>query len=201
MTRVSGGAAAAAVVALGVALAWPAGPDAPRPSPSPSGLPFQGSYTQPKVEEPAYGGHASAMGPPPEAAPARGGPSPVQFEQVRVPMQKTFCGGRTKDSLLESGGSGIALLDYDDDGKLDVYVVNAFELDERRQRIPHPSALYRNLGDWRFEDVSARAHVDAAAWGNGVCAGDADGDGRLDLYVTNWGPNALFHNNGDGTFT
>jgi len=88
MTRVSGGAAAAAVVALGVALAWPAGPDAPRPSPSPSGLPFQGSYTQPKVEEPAYGGHASAMGPPPEAAPARGGPSPVQFEQVRVPIYR-----------------------------------------------------------------------------------------------------------------
>src|SRR5947207_3103607 len=141
------------------------------------------------------------MGPPPEAAPIKGGPSPVQFEALPVPMRKTFCGGRTKDSLLESGGSGIALLDYDGDGKLDVYAVSAFELDDRRQRIPHPSALYRNLGDWRFEDVSAKAHVDLAAWGNGVCAGDADGDGRLDLYVTNWGQNVLFHNNGDGTFT
>src|ERR1700682_1471632 len=83
-------------------------------------LPFQGSYSQPKVEEPAYGGHASAMGPPPSApskAPAR--PSPVQFEAVPGLLEKTYCGGRTKDSLLESGGSGVALFDYDGDGLLD----------------------------------------------------------------------------------
>ncbi|MEO5823043.1 MAG: CRTAC1 family protein, partial [Vicinamibacteraceae bacterium] len=55
-------------------------------------------------------------------------------------------------------------------------------------------------GGWRFEDVSAQAGVDLAAWGQGVCAGDADGDGRIDLYVTNWGANALFRNRGDGTF-
>ena len=165
-------------------------------------LPFQGSYTQPKVEEPAYGGHASAMGPPPTGPPA--GPprlSPVKFEAVPVPMEKTYCGGRTKDSLLESGGSGVALFDYDGDGRLDIYVVTAAELDDKRQRIPHRNALYHNLGGWKFENVAHAAGLDAAAWGNGVCAGDFDGDGLLDLYVTNYGPNFLFRNNGNGTFT
>jgi hypothetical protein len=163
---------------------------------------FEGSYSQTKVKEPVYGGHASAMGPPPEApAGATGGPSPVQFEAVPGLTQPTFAGGPTKDSLLESGGSGVALFDYDGDGRLDIYVVSAFELDDKRQRIPHPSALYHNLGGWKFKNVAHEAGVDAAVWGDGVCAGDFDGDGRLDLYVTNYGPNFLFRNNGDGTFT
>jgi hypothetical protein len=78
--------------------------------------------------------------------------------------------------------------------------VTGAELTPARQRVPHRNALFRNLGGWRFEDVSAKAGVDAAAWGQGACAGDADGDGRLDLYVTNWGPNLLYRNKGDGTF-
>jgi hypothetical protein len=165
-------------------------------------LPFQGSYTQPKVEEPVYGGHASAMGPPPEArTSSNAGSSPVQFEAVPGLTEPTFAGGRTKDSLLESGGSGVALFDYDGDGRLDIYTVSAFELDDKRQRIPHPNALYRNLGGWKFKNVAHEAGVDAATWGSGVCAGDFDGDGRLDLYVTNYGPNLLYRNNGDGTFT
>jgi hypothetical protein len=168
------------------------------------GLDFQGSYTQAKVAEPVYGGHASSMGPPPTAAPdsrTAGGPSPVQFEERPGLTVKTYCGGPTKDHILESGGSGVAVFDYDGDGLPDVYVVNAFELDRKRQRIPHRNALYRNLGNWTFKDVSHEAGVDAAAWGNGVCVGDFDDDGRLDLYVTNWGRNFLFRNNGDGTFT
>lgn len=165
-------------------------------------LPFQGSYTQPKVEEPVYGGHASAMGPPPEArTTANAGPSPVQFESVSGLTEATFAGGRTKDSLLESGGSGVALFDYDGDGRLDIYTVSALELDDKRQRIPHANALYRNLGGWKFKNVAQEAGVDAKTWGSGVCAGDFDGDGRLDLYVTNYGPNLLYRNNGDGTFT
>ena len=168
------------------------------------GLDFQGSYTQAKVAEPVYGGHASSMGPPPTAAPdsrPTGGPSPVQFEERPGLTVKTYCGGPTKDHILESGGSGVAVFDYDGDGLPDIYVVNAFELDGKRQRIPHRNALYRNLGNWTFKDVSHEAGVDAAAWGNGVCVGDFDDDGRLDLYVTNWGRNLLFRNNGDGTFT
>ena len=165
-------------------------------------LAFQGSYSQTKVQEPAYGGHASAMGPPPEAPPPTGGPSPVQFEEVPAALsEKTFCGGRTKDSILESGGSGIALIDFDNDGLLDIYAISAFELDDKRRRIPHPNALYRNLGGLQFKNVAHEAGLDAAAWGNGVCAGDFNGDGLIDLYVTNYGPNFLFKNNGDGTFT
>jgi hypothetical protein len=170
---------------------------------APLGLSFQGSYTESKIEEPAYGGHASAMGPPPVALPAAAGagPSPVSFEVVPGLGEKSYCGGATKEHLIESGGSGIALLDFDGDGRLDIYTVSAYELDARRQRIPHRNALYRNLGGWKFKNVAKEAGVDAAAWGNGVCAGDYDNDGRIDLYVTNWGPNALYHNNGNGTFS
>ena len=168
------------------------------------GLTLQGSYSQSKAKEPASGGHASAMGPAPSEAivPAGGDPppSPVSFEEsVRLPT-RTFGGGPTKDHILESAGNGVALLDYDGDGRLDIYLVTAAELTPSRQRLPHRNALYRNLGGWRFEDVSQRAGVDAAAWGNGACAGDVDDDARLDLYVTNWGPNFLFRNHGDGRF-
>ena len=204
---------APAVMLLAFAAAAATQDRAPRPSPSPSpspstapaalGLDFQGSYSQSKPKEPVYGGHASAMGPAPAPAAAGldpGSPSPAQFEEVPALAARTYCGGPTKDHILESGGSGLALFDYDDDGRLDVYLVNAPELTAARQRVPHRNVLYRNLGGLRFEDVSAKAGVDAAAWGNGVCAGDYDGDGRLDLYVTNWGSNLLFRNKGDGTF-
>ncbi len=167
------------------------------------GLSLQGSYSQPRNKERAYGGHASAMGPdgartPPPADDE--GPSPVSFEQPVTLPTRTFGGGPAKDHILESGGSGVALLDYDADGRLDIYLVTAAELTPARERIPHRNALYRNLGGWKFEDVSRQAGVDAAAWGSGACAGDFDNDGRLDLYVTNWGPNFLFRNRGDGAF-
>jgi hypothetical protein len=167
------------------------------------GLTLEGSYSQTrKAKDPAYGGHASGMGPaPPAPTPGdHSAPSPVSFrEGARLPT-RTFGGGPTKDHILESTGSGVALLDYDGDGRLDIYLVTAAELTRARERVPHRNALYRNLGGWKFEDVSAKARVDAAAWGNGACAGDFDDDGHLDLYVTNWGPNFLFHNRGHGTF-
>lgn len=170
----------------------------------PLGLDFQGSYTESKVAEPAVGGHASAMGPPPAAAPALqkapATPSAIRFEERPVLGVKTYGGGATRDHILESGGTGVAIFDYDQDGRPDIYLVNADELDAQRQRIPHKNALYRNLGGWKFEDVSAKAGVDAATWGSGACVGDADGDGRLDLYVTNYGANLLYRNKGDGTF-
>ncbi len=165
------------------------------------GLSFQGSYSQTPAKDPVTGGHASAMGPPPAPAneidPA---PSPVSFEEAAQLPTRSYCGGPTKDHVLESGGNGVALFDYDGDGRLDIYLVTAAQLTPARERIAHRNALYRNLGGWKFEDVSKHAGVDAAAWGNGVCAGDVDDDGNLDLYVTNWGSNFLFRNRGDGTF-
>jgi enediyne biosynthesis protein E4 len=166
------------------------------------GLDFSGSYSVTSKPEPVYGGHSSAGAPPPSlpAAPADGVPSPVRFEVGATLPHKSYCGGPTKDHILESTGSGVAILDYDGDGREDVYLVNAYELGPSREPVPHRNALFRNLGGWRFEDVSARAGVDAAAWGNGVCAGDYDDDGRLDLYVTNFGRNYLFRNDGRGGF-
>jgi hypothetical protein len=167
------------------------------------GLSFEGSYRRTQSKDPAYGGHATAMGPAPADAAAPdedAAPSPVVLEEaVRLPA-RTFGGGPTKDHILESAGNGVALVDYDGDGRLDIYLVTAAELTPSRERVPHRNALYRNLGGWKFEDVSGAAGVDAAAWGSGVCAGDVDADARLDLYVTNWGPNFLFRNRGDGTF-
>jgi hypothetical protein len=166
------------------------------------GLQFEGSYRQTPPKEPAYGGHASAMGPAPTTAPSADDGAPVMaaFEEgARLPA-RTYCGGPTKDHILESACGGVALFDYDNDGLLDIYLVTGAELTPARERIPHSNTLYHNLGGWKFEDVSKHAGVDLAAWGSGVCAGDFDGDGFLDLYVTNWGPNALFRNRGDGTF-
>jgi hypothetical protein len=169
------------------------------------GLDFQGSYSQSKPKERVYGGHASAMGPAPAPAPGDAAAAAtvdvgVEFVERARLAAKTYAGGPTKDHILESAGNGLALVDYDGDGLLDIYLVTAAELTASRERVPHRNALYRNLGNWQFEDVTARAGAGLEAWGSGVCAGDADGDGRLDLYVTNWGPNALLRNRGDGTF-
>src|SRR5262245_55839607 len=166
------------------------------------GLNFEGSYSQTKPKDPAYGGHASAMGPAPATVPTPedGAPVPVAFEEGAQLPWKMYCGSPTKDHILESACGGVALFDYDGDGLLDIYLVTGAELTAARERVPHRNALYRNLGGWKFEDVSKKAGVDLAAWGSGACAGDFDGDGRLDLYVTNWGPNVLFRNRGDGTF-
>jgi enediyne biosynthesis protein E4 len=113
-----------------------------------------------------------------------------------------YCGGPNKDHILESIGSGCALFDYDGDGRLDVFLVNAWALDEHpsRVRVKGRNALYHNRGDGTFEDVTTRAGIADESWGCGVCAADFDNDGRVDLYVTNFGPNRLYRNRGDGTF-
>jgi hypothetical protein len=142
------------------------------------------------------------MGPAPAniPLPEDGAPVAVSFE-VGAPLpSKMYCGGPTKDHIVESACGGVALFDYDGDGLLDIYLVTGPELDSKRERVPHRNALYHNLGNWKFQDRSKQAGVDLAAWGSGACAGDFDSDGRLDLYVTNWGPNALFRNRGDGSF-
>lgn len=113
-----------------------------------------------------------------------------------------YCGGPDKDHILESVGTGAAMIDYDGDGRLDVYLVNGWALDEApsRVRVKGRNALYRNRGDGTFEDVTDRAGVADESWGCGVCAADYDNDGKVDLFVTNFGPCRLYRNRGDGTF-
>jgi hypothetical protein len=100
----------------------------------------------------------------------------------------------------EISAGGVGLLDYDGDGDLDVYLVQAGTLDPSVTD-PPGNKLYRNRGDWTFEDVTAGAGVGDTGYGSGCACGDYDGDGDPDLYVTNLGPNVLYRNNGDGTFT
>jgi enediyne biosynthesis protein E4 len=106
-------------------------------------------------------------------------------------------GADRKRYLLETTGSGVALLDVDNDGLLDVLVVNATVLDEASNATSH---LYRNRGSLRFEDVTARAGLTRTGWGQGVCAGDYDNDGYRDLFVTYYGGSVLYRNERNGTF-
>ena len=106
-------------------------------------------------------------------------------------------GSPDKNYVIEVTGSGVAALDYDGDGLQDVYLVNGSTLERVRQNAAAPpAALYRNLGGGRFRDVTAEAGVANERWGQGVCAGDFDNDGDEDLYVTNFGVNRLYRNEG-----
>jgi hypothetical protein len=104
--------------------------------------------------------------------------------------------------ILETVGSGVALLDYDNDGWLDIYLVNGstYEAMTGKASPPH-AALFHNNHDGTFTDVAEKAGVTNDRWGFGVAVGDYDNDGWPDLYVSNFGKNRLFHNNHDGTFT
>ena len=104
--------------------------------------------------------------------------------------------------ILETVGSGVALLDYDNDGWLDIYLVNGSTYDAMSGKASPPhAALFHNNHDGTFTDVAEKAGVTNDRWGFGVAVGDYDNDGWPDLYVTNFGKNRLFHNNHDGTFT
>jgi hypothetical protein len=103
--------------------------------------------------------------------------------------------------LPETTGAGAALLDYDNDGWMDVYLVNSGPSDLYRPRIPLANALYRNNRDGTFTDVTATAGVAGGTYGMGVAVGDYDNDGFPDLYLTSYGRAILFHNERDGTFS
>ncbi len=106
-----------------------------------------------------------------------------------------------KKYIVESMGGGVAVLDFDNDGLVDIYFVDSLTVDTARDPKAARSALYRNLGNLKFEDVTEKAGVGHPGWGMGVCTADVDGDGWEDLYVTALGPNRLYRNNHDGTFT
>ena len=107
-------------------------------------------------------------------------------------------GGRdSKKYIFETTGSGVAIFDFDNDGLMDVLLVNGTTLNDSGLPTSH---LYRNLGNLKFADVTAKAGLTHSGWGQGVCAGDYDNDGYTDLFVTYYGHSRLYHNRGNGTF-
>lgn len=115
----------------------------------------------------------------------------------------------SKKYLIETMGSGVALFDYDNDGRLDIFVVNGAPLNDPTAKgtIPQKTdakywdRLYHQKSDGTFEDVTEKAGLQGAGYGMGAAVGDYDNDGFEDLFVTAYGGNKLYHNNGDGTFT
>jgi len=131
---------------------------------------------------------------------------PVVFENVAQQAGLTTwrhkAGTLEKKFILEAKGPGVALIDYDNDGWLDIYFVNGSTYDalDGKAEPPH-AALFHNNHDGTFTDVAAKAGVTNDRWGYGVVVADFDNDGWPDIYVTNYGKNRLYHNNHDGTFT
>lgn len=133
------------------------------------------------------------------AAPPRSAPCPVEFEDDAARAGVVFTherGATDAHRLPETMGSGMAWLDADGDGRLDLFVVQS-------GRFPEGAAgsLYRNEGNGRFADVTGKAGLHTRVYGMGAAAADFDNDGRTDLYVTGFGRNVLYRNNGDGTFS
>ena len=132
--------------------------------------------------------------------------APTVFEDVTARTAlanfRHRSGSPQKDYIVETVSGGVAIFDYDNDGRPDVYLLNGSTLPAMLGKEKPPrAALYRNLGNWKFEDVTERAGVANERWGMGVAVGDYDNDGDSDLYVGNFGVSRLYRNNGDGTFT
>ena len=115
---------------------------------------------------------------------------------------RTIYGGEHKNKyLLETTGCGVAFYDYDNDGWLDIFLVNGTRLEGFPAGQAPTNHLFKNNRDGTFTDVTEKAGLVHSGWGQGVCIGDYDNDGFDDLFVTYFGKNVLYHNNGNGTFT
>ncbi len=117
-------------------------------------------------------------------------------------LTKTIYGNEHKNRyLLETTGCGVAFFDYDGDDWVDIFLVNGSRLDGFGAGPAPISRLFKNNRDGTFTDVTLKAGLGRAGWGQGCCVGDYDNDGHNDLFVSYYGQNVLWHNNGDGTFT
>ena len=120
-------------------------------------------------------------------------PAGVRFQHVNGSPEKNY--------IFEAKGGGVCLLDYDDDGWLDIYFVNGNTLEDMQRGVSHSNALYRANGDGTYSDVTQRAGVPGGGWGMGCTVGDVDNDGRPDLYVLGVNGNVLYHDDRDGRFS
>jgi len=130
---------------------------------------------------------------------------PVEFtdiaEAAGFTRETVFGGVKSNRYLVETTGCGAAFIDYDNDGWLDIFLVNGSRFEAKWAAGAAPvSRLFKNNRDGTFTDVTAKAGVGYHGWGQGVCAGDYDNDGHDDLFVTYWGECKLWRNRGDGTF-
>lgn len=161
-----------------------------------------GACRQPTLEEtPSL---TAASHPATAAALPAAVPAAIQLRDVTASTGITFRhfdGASGRKYLPEPMSAGLALLDYDGDGLIDIYFLSGAPLPPLPADPHCRSALYRNEGNFRFKDVTEEAGVGSTGFGLGVAAVDFDNDGDLDLYVNNFGPNTLYRNNGDGTFT
>ncbi len=143
---------------------------------------------------------------------AAGNTAGIQFSEVAAAAgvrAEIRCGGPEKRWIPEANGSGAAWLDYDNDGLMDLLIVNGSGMDELRRVVagqaPAPSQggvyLFHNLGNGKFEDVTERAGLANAYWGTGANAADYNNDGYTDILITTIGVDLLYKNNGNGTFT
>ena len=129
--------------------------------------------------------------------------APVTFTDVTKASGIDFINASSteKKYIVESMSGGVGIFDFDRDGRLDIYLVNSSTVATALANKPHPAAaLYRNLGNGKFEDVALKAGVANPGWAIGVSIADYDNDGFDDLYVTCFGPNKLYHNLGNGKF-
>ena len=130
-------------------------------------------------------------------------PTQVLFRDITRDAGVTFehHAAPEKKYIVESMSGGVALFDYDNDNLIDIYFVDSLTVETAKDPRAARSALYRNLGKGRFEDVTDKAGVGHPGWGMGACTADVDGDGWEDLYVTALGGSKFYRNNHDGTFT
>ncbi len=188
----------AATLTLFFVGAHPALAQTPTPTPSPA----------PQRTGRSYGTGDTMKAPPPPGPQA---PSPVTFADITAQTKITFRQAASVTSqkyLLESMGGGVALFDYDNDGRLDIYFTNGARLDDPMPKGAMPdkrdpkfwNRLYRQKADGTFEDVTEKAGVRGEGYSMGAAAADYDGDGFTDLFVTAYGSNILYRNRGDGTF-
>ena len=179
------------------------------PTPGQNPLEQRTQKSQEGAQSPAQGGGSNTAGAFPPVLGADKRPitvsgtvltGPVPFEDgttaAGLSVWKHVSGEDDKRYILEAIGSGVALLDYDNDGWLDIYLANGSTRAAMEGKNEAPrAALFRNNHDGTFEDVTERAGVANQRWGFGAVAGDFDNDGWPDLYITNFGKNRLYHNN------